>query len=648
MSNYHLQRRQYDQEEITQSLLDIFEYYRSFREQYEQDAVKWYKMFIGYRENNHPNKANVNIPKAYQVLDTIRSQIVSNFFNKRPFIEFTPMPEAGDSRSFIANEDKAKVAASIVDEQLERSKITKEFYDFVTSMLYAPAGIMAVGWRYEKDMITRKAKVPEIDPQTGYYTGRYIWDIVESEEVVYDDNEVKNIDFFDFWPDPEANDFQDGRGCFHREYVTLEELKNRYEKLHRAGEGIIYEIDLDKISNLDKKKSDDSSARTSAVGRETSGKDPYRNADDQKLEAKSEVELLHYWEDDRHSIIINREKCMYDGPNPYWRHRQKPFVMASYDSLPNEIYGLSGMQVIHDLAEEINTIHNQRLDNASMLINNMWLRLSGSQIKDEDLVSRPNGIIDVDSMEDLQKLEMGDIPRSAFTSEDILHRNLEQALGTPPILRGVEGKSGATATEVSTMNENALGRFEAKIRVFEELCVNDIARMMDLNNQQFITDHRVAKLDLDDVSKWREIEPGDLIGEFDYSPAKTSVDAAANKDLRRQQMTEALGFLMQAEVPFIDYEEFVLEWLKTFDIQNPEKYFLSPEEKQQMQQQYMQELSGVEGNQPGPNSLGSTGGGLGRGQISRPNNVAGGMTDTGQPQPQPLGQLGGANYTSRG
>ena len=278
----------------------------------------------------------------------------------------------------------------------------------------------------------------------------------------------------------------------------------------------------------------------------------------------------------------------------------------------------------------------------------MWLRLRGSQVSDEDLVSRPNGIIDVDSMEDLQKLEMGDIPRSAFTSEDILHRNLEQALGTPPILRGVEGKSGATATEVSTMNENALGRFEAKIRVFEELCVNDIARMMDLNNQQFITDNRVAKLDLDDVSKWREIEPGDLIGEFDYSPAKTSVDAAANKDLRRQQMTEALGFLMQAEVPFIDYEEFVLEWLKTFDIQNPEKYFLSPEEKQQMQQQYMQELSGVEGNQPGPNSLGSTGGGLGRGQISRPNNVAGGMTDTGQPQPQPLGQLGGANYTSRG
>ena len=629
--------------------MDLHRYYASFRRQYEDLAIENFKMFVGAKkDHDHPGKANINIPKAYQILDTIRSQIVSNFFHNRPYIEFMPMPEAGDWRSFVANEDKAKVASSIVDEQLEKAHINREFYNFITSMLYSPAAIMSVSWRYEEDNVKRKAKVPEVDPQTGYYTGRYVWDTVESREIVYDDNDINNIDFFDFWPDPEAKDIESSRGCFHREYITLQELENRYNQLSRLEEGVLYELDVDKLDKVRKSRRDDSSRKLSAMGISKNDVDPYKDSDDQKLKGQSEVELLHYWEKDRHSIIVNRDQCMYDGPNPYWRHRQIPFIMTSYDPLPNQIFGLSGMDILKDMQEEMNTIHNQRLDNVSMMINRMWKRLRGADIADEDLISRPNGIVDVDDMGSLEPIQMPDLPQSAFLSEDILHQNMENALGTPPVIRGVEGKSGSTATEISTMNENALGRFEARVRLFEDIGINRMAMMMDLNNQQFITDKRIAKVDLDDISKWREVEPGDLIGEYDYSPAKTTIDAAANKELRRQQMTEALGFLMQAGYP-IDYDEFILEWLKTYDFQNPEKFLLSPEQKQELQQQYMQQLSGAEGNQPGPNSLGvingGRGGNLGRNQVSRPTNQAGGLGPGGQPQPQPLGQRGGSNYT---
>ena len=30
-------------------------------------------------------------------------------------------------------------------------------------------------------------------------------------------------------------------------------------------------------------------------------------------------ELLHYWENGRHAILINRHTLAYDGANPYWR-----------------------------------------------------------------------------------------------------------------------------------------------------------------------------------------------------------------------------------------------------------------------------------------------------------------------------------------
>lgn len=650
MPNRHLKRQSYHQDDITEELMGVFQYYKSFRQQYEEKAIEHYKTYRGYMEDRQSGEddedmANLNIPKVYQALDTIRSQIVTSFFGKRPFIEFMPMPETGSMRSYVVGEDKAEIAAAIVDEQLEKCGILKEFYEFVTSFLIFPAAILGVGWRFEQEIVRRKTQVPEI--VQGLYTGRRVWDIVEAPEVVYDDNEVVNIDFFNFWADPEAKSISDARGVFHREYVTLEELANRYERFQDLNEGILYDIDLEKLERTDARRHDDDrSRRMREVDISMEGQDPYGKSEDSGLKGQSEIELLHYWEDDRHSIIINRDTCMYDGPNPYWRHGSIPFAMASYEELPNELYGMSAVEIVHEIQEEINTMHNQRIDNATMVLNNMWLRNRNSNIDESDLVSRPNGVIDVDDMNNIQKLEQGDIPESAFVNEEMLHAEIESSLPTPPILRGVESTGRQTATEAQNLQRNALGRYEAKLRILEEQVINEMARMMDLNNQQFITDARVVRYDEEDLAKWQEVQPGDLIGEFDYSPAKTTIDEAANEEIRREQLTEALGFLLQADVPFINYRKFIAEWLETFDFKNPEKFFLTDEEMMQIREKYLSQLSGLEGLAPQQGSLGSSAGtgNLGAKKLESPNRHAGGMQADGTPQPQP-GQRGGANYT---
>jgi len=641
MPRGHLERRQYKKDEITQELLKVFQYYKSFREEYEDKALDWYETFVGYIEEQDTPGANIHVPKTYQIIDAIRAQLVSIFFGKRPYIEFRPMPEAGDAESFIANEDKAKVAASIVDEQLEKSNIQREFYDFITSLLIFPAGIMSVGWRYETDYIRRRTKVPEIDAQSGLYTGRYIWDYIESEEVVYDDNEVRNVDFFDFWIDPESKNLEDARGCFHREHVTLDELEEKVHQLSKLSDGVLYEVDFDKLSHYGRQSERGSEKRLSSVGRKGKRFDAYRQSSDERLKGKSEIELLHYWENDRHSIIVNRQQALYDGPNPYWRHKEKPFIMASYDPLPSEPYGLSAVQILEPLQEEINTIHNQRIDNVSMIINKMWLRRRGADIKDDDLVSRPNGVVDVDSFEDLMPMEMGDVPESAYAQEEVLLNHIQNALGTPPVMRGASARGDQTATEVSQQTEMALGRYEAKMRLFDEIGISRIARQMDLNNQQFITDKRMVRIGGEEQYKWREVDPGYLIGEYSYSPAKSTVDDATNPEVRREQLTEMISFLLQAEVPFINYEQLVVEWLESFNIENPQKFLIDAEDMQAAREQYFQQISGAPENQPQQNTAGSVQQNIGGNQYQRPNRRAGGYRTDGTPQPQP-GQRGGA------
>ena len=639
----NLERRQYKQDEISQEIKNIFTYYDSYRKQYEEQVIENYQTFIGYkddaesRKKEKQGKSNLHIPKTYEILDTIRARILTTFFNKRPYIEFEPMPSAADLSKKILNEEKADVAASFVDEQLEKNNIKSVFYDFVTTMLFAPASFLSVGWRYEEDYVKKKTKVPEINPMTKSYTGRWFWDTVESKETIWDDNEIRNVDWFDFWGDPDATTIDDSRAVFHREWITKKRLREKLELLQRVGDGIVYDIDIDKIqSNVKGNKG--KYRRLSSVGISAGGVDPFKASNDSDINEKEEIELLHYWEDDRHAILVNRQEVIYDGANPYWRHRKKPFVKATYDQLPNEFYGLSAVKILKPMQEEINSMHNQRMDNVTMLINNMWKRLRGSTVKDEDLVSKPNGVIDVDNMEDLQMLQKSEIPQSAFMSENILTNNMQSALGTPANVRGAQAGDDQSATEAQIVAQSAGTRFGVKIELFASMGLKRMAMMMDLNNQQFVCDERAARIDPEDRNSWQSIAPDDLIGEFDYRPATSSVEKAANKELRRQQLSEILGFLLNAQVPFINYRKLIEEWLKEFDITTPEKFMIPDQEFEMIKRQAIEEYTQQVGV-PVQNEFYTTGN-LGKSQTRKPKKVAGGMSSMGQPQPQPFNNGG--------
>jgi len=639
-----LDRRQFDQKELSQRLKSIFDYFDSHRKQYEDEALEWYKLFKGYMKDDVPEgKSNLHIPKCYEILDTIRSRILMTFFNQRPYMEFTPMPTRGKSiESIMQNKQKSDIAAAFVDEQLEKVGVRTKFYDFLTNMLIFPAAFLGVGWRFEEKEIQKRAKIPVLDDY-GSFTGRWELGTVNTVEVVYDDNEIFNIDFFDFWGDPDADSIDDCRGVFHREWLTIEALVDKLELLARVGDGMVYPIDLQTILE-GRKEEQGRRKKQSAVGISTGGSDPYKGANSEEMETKQEVELLHYWEDDRHCIMVNRNDVLYDGPNPYWRHGKKPFIRGVYDRLPGEFYGMSGMQIIHKIQEEINTTHNQRMDNVNMLINVMWKKLRGSSVRDEDLVSRPNGVVEVDTMEDIQPIQMPEIPQSVWRSEDLLDRAAERALGTPANIRGAEGRSSQTATEASITAESAGTRFDAKIVLFEEMGLKRLAMMMDLNNQQFVSDTRAARVDPEDRQSWQAIAPGDLIGEYDYAPATSSVEAAANKELRREQLTEIMAFLMQAGIPFINYHKLIEEWLKEFDIDSPERFMIPEEQFEMMRRQILeahspQEAVPSQGHPSNPENFGATGQ-LGKNQIPSPHR-SGGMAADGQPQPQPAIQRQG-------
>ena len=570
-------------EQRAAELIQRFHYAERWRRQYDQRAVEAYKLYVGYREPiDDPElkgRSNLHIPKTYEHVDTIRARLVKTFFSVRPYIDFVPVP-TGTTLVSEENDRKARVAAALVDLQLERNNILRVWYDFITSLLVFPAGILAVGWRYETKQVRRRVTQPLVN-ETGQIVGFTVVE-VEQPVVAWDDNEIVNVDFFDFWPDPRGRDIDSCRFVFHREWATRKEVEEKLALLADAGAGEVFDLDLDALASASSAIEEGRTQRLTAVGLAAETEDGFYEGEE-GASRNQLYELLHYWEDERHAILINRVALAYDGPNPYWRHSKKPFVVASYEPLPNEFYGLSAVQIIQHLQEELNTHRNQRIDNVSFVLNRMWRVDPDADIDESELVSRPHGIVHARQGE-IEALNVPEVTGSAFNEEAVIKMDMEHALGTPAIVRGVDPTRAETATEIVTKANNASLRFDIKIGLMEA-AIKRLAYLMDCNNQQFVDAPRLVKLfGPDDAILWASVQPADLIGEFDYRPASQLVDPAVNRELLRQRLTEVLVQAYSLNNPWLDKYELTRAWADALDL--PKRYrIVRP--KEEVIQQYL-------------------------------------------------------------
>ena len=610
-------------------LLQKFNYAESWRRQYDEVAVECYKQYVGYRpppDEEHIGRSNLHIPRTYEQIDALRSRFIKSFFSSRPYVDFIPMPTYGETvtpEEMLAREKKGQIAAALLDMQFEKNGIVKKFYDYLTSLLVFPAGILGVGWRYEEKVIRKEVETEQIiHTEMGPVMGAPVKEVQEITKVVFDDNEIVNIDYFDFWPDPHGHDVDSCRYVFQREWVTREELESRLELYEESGAGDVYEVNYEELQQA-RAYEDGRFERLSAVGLS-----PHFD-EDSSLESpeKNLYEVLHYWEDDLHIMIINRQVMAFKGDNPYY-HKKKPFIVHSYEPLPNEFYGRSAVAIMKDLQAELDTLRNQRIDNISFVLNRMWKVRKGADIDEAELVSRPHGIIRVDNPDDVTELAMNDVTSSAFQDEAIIKQDMENALGVPSVVRGVDPARRETATEVVTKASNASVKFDVKVLLFEELGLKRLAMLMDSNNRQFISEPRLVYIfGAEGVEAWLQYNPEDETGDYDYRPAGSSTDAGANRDYMRQQFNQLMSIVMPANIPWVNKYELFKSWLATYDLRNVQKYIIPQEQVMQQQMMMQQLMQAMAAQQPQGEQAGGT-----------PPQAAGGlgmMGEPGKPMPGP-------------
>lgn len=202
----------------------------------------------------------------------------------------------------------------------------------------------------------------------------------------------------------------------------------------------------------------------------------------------NDVEVLHYYNRalDVHWTVANNI-VVRDGPIEF-KHKELPIAVRYYYRIPGQFWGMGIPQVIHMLAAERNSIRNLMVDRQNLQVNKMFIHNNLFDIDDDDLVSRPNGLISVDTnglpiKDVLVPLEYGDIPASAIKNDQMMVEDMVRGHGID--VRLTDQPQPQTATAAALTKEVGLKRVNMIAQLDEMDTLLRIGRLKWANIQFF-------------------------------------------------------------------------------------------------------------------------------------------------------------------
>jgi hypothetical protein len=375
------------------------------------------------------------------------------------------------------------------------------------------------------------------------------------------------VDVFDFYPDPKARYIEEAKYAIHRVMRDIEDLKDNPN------------YDQDVISYLE--KNNEGTTDSSVERRQTLGVTGISDTD----RTRKRFEVLEYWgyfKGEEYLIATTCDRILRCEKNPY--KSGMPFVVAVDQKVPHQLYGIGEIEPIESMQNELNDVRNQRMDNIKLSLNNMWHVVAGGVQFEDELVSRPGGIIHLTRVDGLIPNQRQTIDGSAFTEESIIKNDMERTTGVNSPLSGAlvspmgggSGSSfgGKTASAFNAAIAQSDKRFNSKISQIKRGLVAIGRKFLELD-QQFMTKPQVVRIVGEDGESLMEILPEDIKKHFDLDVDIEYVDEIQ----KMQQNISLLQYL--SNLPGFDTAKWVAEQIVAkAGVKDYKKYLLKPKPPQ--------------------------------------------------------------------
>ena len=455
------------------------------RSGFDADLDYWndlYEMRVGEKSFPWPDSANVFIPLIPTQLDTLAARLTATVFPPRLFLVNGNTDEAAKSDHEVERYYNAELA---------RHNWTEAFYQWMHLALRDGTSLLKIIWRREK----RKRKVvratEEIDEQTGQPVPdpkdptkpKMTTEVITIEETVYDDVELIPVEVRDFLILPSYATDINKSSVAHKlkldEFDLIAMTKGEGAVLWRdAVDEILPTLDdgedqmpLDIQGTSTYENNGEitiSGTDGSSPGTIRQKKGPWiiweiysdSYSIDKKLGSNGEPEDWVLYVDSQTQTLLG---CV---AYKYW-HGRKPFVPLAPMPRLNRFYGFSVVERLRYLQEELNALHNQRLDNIDRALGAPMYKTEGANVKTKDMSWKPNSMFEVGSKEDIGFLQAPPVPIEAQTEENALQSYAQSLTGLSAPMTGGTNTGRRTAKEVQQASASAGVRLDlmaARIR----------------------------------------------------------------------------------------------------------------------------------------------------------------------------------------
>lgn len=266
-------------------------------------------------------------------------------------------------------------------------------------------------------------------------------------------------------------------------------------------------LDRDKVHRLPRKSDVIGQTDSSNAGQAS---DPTAQDDDKDDPI---IELLEAWErpckkypKGRLVTIANRKAILRDRGNPT-PEGELPLVVFGYIEDTFNLRNVGVARELERLTLERADKRNQRMDNVSRSIDGMTYLQKDEALEDGDFVHRPNGIIRLSDLSNVDEREVPDVTQNAYREDDIILQDEAKATGANEYVIGGGKRQdealGQTDARISSSNE----RYDGVIRRLER-SLNRHARLV----------HMLVQENWEDEQSLDWIDPNGEMQEEDFSP----------------------------------------------------------------------------------------------------------------------------------
>lgn len=287
-------------------------------------------------------------------------------------------------------------------------------------------------------------------------------------------------------------------------------------------------------------------------------------------EKNKRVELLDIFFADGNVItILGRKKIIRDTTKDELPPLDGfPFILYKGSGAPDdEFLGVSLIEAIKPLQEDINLIRSQRRENVSLILNKLFIASKFADIEFDTLFSAPGNVILAGDINGIRDFPMSDTATSsAFREEQNLYLDMQNASGSTELVRGMAPRRRETATAIMTQQKMAQSRFEWFLKLVDLQLFKPMAHKILHYVKKYIDEDTYTAICGTDnaFQDFIMLRDSDFKSYF-YVATQTNVLTRA-KEVERQQFMQIVPFLFK--LPNINHLALVRRLLMMFDMKN--------------------------------------------------------------------------------